>query len=93
MHFDQVMFAAQTALTLSLKLMLPAVLMALVLGVGVGVFQAVTQIQDQSIGQSVKLVGVMIIVFVFASWTAHEILEFARQTFALIPLFHRGVNP
>ena len=60
---------------------LPLVVVATVAGLGVAILQAVTQIQDQSIGQAVRLVVVLISLMVGVSWLGNEVLRFAERAF------------
>jgi type III secretion protein S len=60
---------------------LPIVLISTVAALLVAILQAVTQIQDQSIGQSVRLVSVMLIIIIGAGWMGGEVLRFAHSAF------------
>ena len=52
------------ALMTVLLLSAPALLVAIVVGFGVGLVQALTQIQDQTLPQAIKLVAVMLVLLV-----------------------------
>ena len=69
------------ALSVVLWVSLPLVAVATVAGLGVAILQAVTQIQDQSIGQAVRLVVVLISLMVGVSWLGSEVLRFAERAF------------
>jgi len=69
------------ALSVVLWVSLPLVLVATAAGLGVAILQAVTQIQDQSLGQSVRLVVVLISLTVGVSWLGREVLRFAERAF------------
>jgi type III secretion protein S len=69
------------ALSVVLWVSLPLVIVATVAGLGVAILQAVTQIQDQSLGQSVRLVVVLISLTVGVSWLGREVLRFAERAF------------
>ena len=47
----------------------------------VAVLQAVTQVQDQSIGQSVRLVAVLLAIVMTAGWLGRDVLRFAERAF------------
>lgn len=53
------------ALWTVLLLSAPALLTAILIGFGIGLLQALTQIQDQSLPQSVKVIAIML-VLIFA---------------------------
>lgn len=69
------------ALSVVLWVSLPLVIVATVSGLGVAIVQAVTQIQDQSIGQSVRLVVVLISLTIGVGWIGGEVLRFAERSF------------
>ena len=77
------------ALMLVLWLSLPTVLTAAAVGLLVAIVQAATQIQDQSIGQALKLVAVFAVIVITAVWSANTAFNFADQalsSFGLPPL-------
>ena len=54
----------QAALWTVLLLSAPALLAAIVIGFGIGLLQALTQIQDQSLPQAVKVIVIMLVLIV-----------------------------
>jgi type III secretion protein S len=72
------------ALSVVLWVSLPLVIVSTVVGLGVAIMQAVTQIQDQSIGQSVRLVVVLISLMVGVGWVGGEVLRFGERAFEWI---------
>lgn len=68
-------------LLLALWLSLPVVAVATVTALVVSVLQAVTQVQDQSIGQSIRLIAVMVAVIATAGWLSRDMLRFAERAF------------
>ena len=69
------------ALILCLTVSLPAVIVAAVVGLLVSFVQAVTSLQEQSIGQAAKLISVVVAVLVAAPWGAAAVLHFAQTAF------------
>ncbi len=67
---------ASQAMLLILYLSLPAVITATVLGLIVGLFQALTQIQEQTLAFGVKLVGVLIVMMLTVDWIGNELLNY-----------------
>lgn len=63
---------------------LPVVVVSTLSALVVAVLQAVTQIQDQSIGQSVRLVAVMLTIVVSAGWLGRDVLRFAERAFQTV---------
>jgi type III secretion protein S len=76
----------QHALMLILLLSMPAVLTAAVVGVAVAMVQAVTQIQDQSIGQAVKFIAVSVALALSATWLASELFLFGQSVLKSVAL-------
>jgi type III secretion protein S len=67
------------ALMLVLWLSLPTVLTAAAVGLLVAIVQAATQIQDQSIGQALKLIAVFAVAVITAAWAANATMDFADR--------------
>ncbi|AGU53183.1 putative type III secretion protein, HrpO family [Variovorax paradoxus B4] len=54
----------------------------------VAVLQAVTQVQDQSIGQSIRMIAVMVAIIATAGWMGRDVMRFAEramQTLSSLP--------
>jgi type III secretion protein S len=75
------------ALMLVLLLSAPAVLSAALTGLIVSMFQAVTQIQDQTIGMAAKFLVVTISLFFSAAWIGTELYNFGDMLFKQISYF------
>ena len=60
---------------------LPVVAVATITALLVAVVQAVTQIQDQSIGQSIRLITVMLAIIATAGWMGRDVMRFAERAF------------
>ena len=72
------------ALSVVLWVTLPLVLVATLTGLGVAMVQAVTQIQDQSIGQSLRLIAVLVAMIATTGWLGREVLRFAERAFDML---------
>ena len=72
---------AANALMLVLVLSLPPILVAALVGVLVGLFQALTQIQEQTISFAVKLSAIIMVIFVAMGWLGAELLGYAADSF------------
>lgn len=81
---EQIIYFASQSLLLVLYLSLPVVVAATVIGLLVGLFQALTQIQDQTLAFGLKLVGVILVLLFAARWMGHELLLFTDQMYILI---------
>ena len=80
---------ASTIMMLVLLLSLPPLAVATIVGFVVGLLQAVTQIQDQTLPQTIKLVAVLATLLVAGPWMAGPLLEQARQIFDAFPALTR----
>ncbi|ART62116.1 EscS/YscS/HrcS family type III secretion system export apparatus protein [Kushneria marisflavi] len=57
----------------------PALIVAIVIGFGVGLLQALTQIQDQTLPQAVKLVAVLLVLILSGPLLATQIVNLTDQ--------------
>jgi type III secretion protein S len=74
--------ASYRALTLVFLLSLPTVLTAGVVGLATAILQAVTQIQDQGLGQALKLIAVLAVLALSSKWMAMQVYQNADRLFA-----------
>ena len=82
---DQVVGLGVQALELTLKIALPLLLVGLVIGLLVSVFQAVTQIQEQTLSFIPKIVVTGVVVTIGGPWMLDQLLAYTRALFASIP--------
>jgi type III secretion protein S len=92
MDMTAIIQAGNRALTLVLLLSLPAVLTSALVGLLTGIAQAVTQIQDQSVAQALKLIAVLAALALSWKWIAAEIFHMADQLVASVGLGGAGVQ-
>jgi flagellar biosynthesis protein FliQ len=85
MDQDTVVNLATQAMTLALKVAGPILLVGLVIGLIVSIFQAVTQIQEQSLSFIPKIVGVAAIVVILGPWMLDQLVSYAQNLFMSIP--------
>lgn len=76
------------AMILVLVLSLPPIIMATITGLMVSLLQALTQIQEQTLGFAVKLIVVTLTLLLAAQWIGSELVTFAdfifRQFYTVI---------
>ena len=72
---------AQKCLILVLKLSMIPILVATVLGVLVSLFQALTQIQEQTLGFAIKLIAISITLMAASSWIGGELFLYTKSIF------------
>jgi flagellar biosynthetic protein FliQ len=85
MNQDTVVNLAAQAMSLALKVAGPLLLVALVIGLLVSVFQAVTQIQEQSLSLIPKIAGVAVVIVVLGPWMLGELVTYTTALFTSIP--------
>ncbi len=73
------------AMYLTLWLSLPPIVVASVVGTLFSLFQALTQVQEQTLSFAVKLVAVMITLALTASWVGAEIFNYTVSIFEILP--------
>ena len=85
---DVVSFFTQ-ALYLVLWLSLPPIIVGSVVGTLFSLFQALTQIQEQTLSFGIKLIAVSATILLTARWVGGEMFNFTAQIFDSIPSLGR----
>ena len=80
---------AQQCLILVLRLSLVPIIVATVIGIIVSLLQALTQIQEQTLGFAVKLIAISITLLACASWMGSVLLLYTQDIFLRFPLIGR----
>jgi type III secretion protein S len=77
-----VIYIAKQALMVSFILSLPVILIASIVGLLFSIFQALTQIQDQTLSFAIKLFAVIVTLSVSSSWMASKLYRFAISLYS-----------
>jgi flagellar biosynthetic protein FliQ len=85
MNQDTVVNLASQAMGVSLKVAGPLLLTALVVGLVVSIFQAVTQIQEQSLSLIPKIIAVAGVMIVLGPWMLGQLVSYTAALFTSIP--------
>ena len=85
MHELQAMDLARHSISIAMQLSMPILLLSLVVGVVVSLFQAVTQIQEQTLTFVPKIIVLVIALVVLGPWMLHTIVGFTAGLFASLP--------
>lgn len=80
------LFQTLKSIKIILILSLPPMIGATIVGVVFGLFQAVTQIQEQTLSFTVKMMAVMGIIIATLYWSGSQLLFFAQDIFDRIPV-------
>ena len=90
MTSDLLIDTARQAVLLGLETVGPVLLVILAVGLVVGTLQAVTQIQDQSVGFVVRLLAVAVALVVLLPWMLDRLVGFSTDLFERIPTMISG---
>ena len=82
---DVVVNLATTALTLAFKVAMPMLGAGLAVGLLVSIFQAVTQIQEQTLAFIPKVLAIAAILLVLGPWMLNQLLGYTSDLWAGIP--------
>ncbi|WP_274425140.1 flagellar biosynthetic protein FliQ [Chelativorans sp. YIM 93263] len=85
MSGDLVLAKVQTSLVVILLVSAPVIITALAVGLLIGLAQALTQIQDQSLPQIVKLVAVLLVILFFGPFMAYQVADQASLALEQFP--------
>lgn len=77
------------ALYLVLWLSLPPIIVASVVGTLFSLFQALTQIQEQTLSFAIKLIAVMATLALTARWIGGQLFNYTVSIFDAIPMMAR----
>ena len=85
MFNTQVVQLAYQGLLLILILSAPPILVSMFFGIIVAIFQAATQIQEQTLSFTIKLVAVTLTLMLLGGWLGAQIMAFAIDIFTNFP--------
>ena len=77
-------YLAKQALLMSLILSAPVVAVASTVGLLFSLFQALTQIQDQTLSFAIKLTSVMVVLYTTADWVAGKLYAYTVMLYNAI---------
>ena len=82
---QMVLTFGREALTLLLMVSLPVLLSVLVVGLVVSIFQAVTQINENTLSFVPKLIAAVLVFAIAGPWMLSTVVDFIRRTIENIP--------
>jgi flagellar biosynthetic protein FliQ len=82
---DTVVHLASQAMTLAFKVAGPMLLVAMVVGLLVSIFQAVTQIQEQSLTLIPKIAAIAVVAVVLGPWMLDQLVAYTVNLYSSIP--------
>jgi flagellar biosynthetic protein FliQ len=87
---DVVINVSMQAMQLAFKIAMPLLLVGLVIGLVVSVFQAVTQIQEQTLSFIPKIVAMGVVLLVAGPWMVNQVVAYTQQLYSSIPALVGG---
>jgi flagellar biosynthesis protein FliQ len=87
MSADSIMGIAQNSIYVTLLVLAPILGIALAVGLMVSIFQAVTQIQEQTLAFTPKIVAVFVSLLFFGPWMLTHLVDFTRSILTNLPNF------
>ena len=90
MNQDVVINVGMQAMQLAFKVAMPLLLVGLAVGLVISVFQAVTQIQEQTLTFIPKIVGMGVVLVIAGPWMLSEIITYTQELYSSIPTMIDG---
>ncbi len=81
MNVDQAVELVRESLQLMLVVSAPILFAALIIGLAISLFQAVTQIQEQTLTFVPKIIGMAVVAIMLAPWMTRQMMDFAERMF------------
>lgn len=89
MNAGDVVNLGRDLLMLTLYLSVPVMLVAMIIGLVVSVFQAMTQIQEQTLTFVPKIIGILVAMLLLLPWSLQLIVEYTIRLVQEMPNFVR----
>jgi len=85
MNQDVVVNLSTTALALAFKVAMPMLAAGLIVGLVVSIFQAVTQIQEQTLAFIPKVIALAAVLLLLGPWMLNQMLTYTADLWGGIP--------
>jgi flagellar biosynthetic protein FliQ len=87
MNQDQVVSLIVDMMSVTIQIAAPMLGVGLIVGLAVSVFQAVTQIQEQTLSFIPKILGLVAVIAIAGPWMLGTIVTWTSQLWAAIPSY------
>ena len=84
---DTVVSLVVSMMSVTIKVAAPMLLAGLVIGLVISIFQAVTQIQEQTLSFIPKVVGLVAVIAIAGPWMLDTIVTWTTELWAAIPQY------
>ena len=85
MEFDTAIELGRNAFWLALLTATPILAIGLVVGLCISLFQAVTQLQEQTLTFAPKIAAMVMAASMFIPWIGNKMVDYARQMLGSLP--------
>lgn len=85
MSIDVLSSLMRDGIMLVLILSMPSIGLGLIIGLIISIFQALTQIQEQTLTFVPKMIIVMLMLMITMSWMASQMVAFCERLWVIIP--------
>ena len=85
MDIDTLSSLMNDAIIMILILSLPSIGLGLIIGFTISLFQALTQIQEQTLTFVPKMIIVMLMIMVTMPWMASQLIDMCQKMWVMIP--------
>ncbi|MEW9051248.1 MAG: flagellar biosynthesis protein FliQ [Neobacillus sp.] len=84
---DSIMGLAQSSIYLTILVLAPVLGTALAVGLIISIFQAITQIQEQTLAFAPKIIAVFVSLLFFGPWMLTQLVDYTRNILADLTRF------
>jgi flagellar biosynthesis protein FliQ len=84
---DSIMGLAQSSIYLTILVLAPVLGIALAVGLIVSIFQAITQIQEQTLAFAPKIIAVFVSLLFFGPWMLTHLVDYTRNILSNLTSF------
>ena len=85
MEFQDALELGRNAFSMALMTSAPILIVGLVVGLVISLFQAVTQLQEQTLTFGPKIAAMVVAAAVFIPWIANRMLAFTHDMLTTVP--------
>ena len=85
MELSDALDLGRDALLLAITLAGPILGMGVLVGLSISIFQAVTQLQEQTLTFVPKIIAMIIAAVLFVPWIATKLLEYTQEMMGRVP--------
>jgi len=79
MEMNAALEMGRHAFWMTLTIAAPILVIGLVVGLAISLFQAVTQLQEQSLSFVPKIAAMVVAALIFTPWIAEQMLEYTKE--------------